>query len=341
MSINNFFYSSIQMESDITDKLSIQKLDIHLFWKKLYLMANDFFQIIPTILLGIVIFLIFYFIGNIIRSIIKRTMKNRRHYNIGLVLARMAQWVLVFLGFLVTLAIIFPSITPADLLTGLGVGGIALGFAFKDILQNYLSGILILLQEPFKIGDEIKHQEFEGKVEFIDTRSTFIKSYDGRRIMIPNGQIYTNAIIVNTTYGVRCTEYDIGIGCSDDLKKAADIIMHVMDSISDIKKDPKPEVFVVALADYSNQLRARWWTTPFQIDVLRIRSKVLINIKQQLFAAGIDIPFPTQVLLWHDQTEATDGQRSKQREGWVPGNKSPEGNSIASSIKDLPNDYKK
>jgi len=326
------FDTKLFISTDLADKLTISEINLNMIWKKIYSMLDNFIQAIPVILLGLLTFAVFFIIGKIIRNVIKRMMRNRRGYNIGLVLARMAQWLFVLAGFMITLAIIFPSITPADLLAGLGIGSIALGFAFKDILQNYLAGILILLQEPFKIGDEIRYKEFEGRVEFIDTRTTFIKSYDGRRVLIPNGEIYTNAIIVNTTYDQRCTEYDIGIGCSDDLQKASDIILKVLKNTNGVMKNPEPEVLVIALDDFKNQLRARWWTIPYQIDVLRIRSQVLEKIKQELYASGIDMPFPTQVVLWHDQTEKTDGSRITQREGWPPGQHPPPANTLATSI---------
>lgn len=344
MTIYNFIYlmsvnvmeslvnNDILVQDDLVEKLTINKISINMFANKIHSMFDYFAQAIPAILLGLFIFAIFLTTGKLLRSVIKQFMSNHRGYNVWLVLARIAQWVLTLVGFLIALAIIFPSITPADLLTGLGVGGIAFGFAFKDILQNNLAGILILLQKPFQIGDEIRYKEFEGSVEFIDTRSTFIKSYDGRRILIPNGEIYANAITVNTTYQFRCTEYDIGIGCNDDLQKASDIILDVMKNIPDVMKNPEPEVLVIALDDFKNQLRIRWWSTPRQIDVIRIKSHVLKKIKEEFYKAGIDIPFPTQVILWHDQTEDTDGNRSKQREGWVPGINPPKANTLATNI---------
>ncbi|MBA3662326.1 MAG: mechanosensitive ion channel family protein [Gammaproteobacteria bacterium] len=320
------------IENDLTAKLSIHAPNITTIWQKLNLILQNFLQALPIFAIGLFVFIIFFIAGKLARSIIKNVMINRRHYNVALVIARLAQWGFILAGILISLAVIFPSITPADLLAGLGLGGLALSFAFKDILQNYLSGVLILLQEPFKIGDEIKYKDFEGAVEFVDTRTTFLKSYDGRRILIPNGEIYTNAITVNTTYGMRCSEYDIGIGSSDDLQKASQIIREILGSINTIIKEPAPEVIIVELGAYYNSLRARWWTAPKQLEVLRIRGKVLSGIKKRFHEEGIDIPFPTQTILWHDQTETTDGNREKQREGWPPSQHLTKGNTIADAI---------
>lgn len=303
-------------ESELAEKLVLKPVSFGKIWDKIYDLINGFLQAIPIIVLGLIVFLFFYLVGSIVRRSFKNLMRDRKHYNVALVLGRLAQWFFILLGLLITLAIIFPSITPADLLAGLGIGSIALALAFKDILQNYLSGILILIQEPFKIGDEIVYKNYEGQVEFIDTRTTYLKSYDGRRIIIPNGEIYTNTLMVNTTYGKRSTEYDITIGCNDDLQKASDVILSVLKNTEEVLDMPEPEVFIVDLSAYSNNIRARWWTKPQQLEVLRITSKILKNIKRELYAAGIDIPFPTEVVLWHDQTEDADGDRKKQREGW-------------------------
>ena len=93
---------------------------------------------------------------------------------------------------LIAVTAAFPSFTPADLVGALGIGGVAIGFAFKDIFQNYLAGLLILVTRPFVVGDQIRFKDYEGTVEDIQTRATFIKTYDGRRVIIPNGDLNTN-----------------------------------------------------------------------------------------------------------------------------------------------------
>ena len=198
-------------------------------------------------------------------------------------------------------------------------------FAFKDILQNFLAGILILLTEPFKLDDQIIFNDYEGTVEHIQTRATTIRTYDGRRVVIPNAELFTNAVTVNTAYDRRRLEYDIGIGYGDDIAQAKEIILNTLNSRSDVIKDPAPEALVVDLADSTVNIRARWWIEPpRQADMVASRDWVLENVCNQLVAAGIDLPFPTQQVLFHDQTEETDGNRAKQREGWPV---QPEGDS--------------
>ncbi|MGB3766641.1 MAG: mechanosensitive ion channel family protein [Phormidesmis sp.] len=273
--------------------------------------------LLPNIVIGIIVLIIFLILGKFIRSFIRSRTKDKETRNIGLVLGRLGQGVLVILGFLIAAIIIFPSFKPADLLASLGIGGVAIGFAFKDILQNFLAGILILLTEPFQIDDQIIFNDYEGTVERIETRATSIRTYDGRRVVIPNAELFTNSVMVNTAYDRRRLQYDIGIGYGDDIQKAKKIILDVLREHGEILENPNPEAIVVDLADSTINIRARWWVDPpRKADTIASYDWVLENICTRLVAAGIDLPFPTQQILLHDQTEETDGDRSRQREGW-------------------------
>jgi small conductance mechanosensitive channel len=214
----------------------------------------------------------------------------------------------------------------------LGIGGVALGFAFKDIFQNFVAGILLLVGQPFRVGDQIRMGEHEGTVDEILTRATYLKTYDGRRVIIPNSDLFTNAVTVNTAFATRRMEYDIGIGYGDDIEAARAIVLGVLGSIDGVLPDPKADVIVVALADSTVVLRARWWSSSRIGDLMVSRDKVLTQCKQQLTAAGIDLPFPTQQILFHDQTEESDGDRAHQREGWPAGKAAPRAAGVARAI---------
>ena len=291
---------------------------------------------LPKFAVGAVVFLLFWMIGWGMRAGVRRATLNRPARNVGLVLARLSQWGLRFLGLLIAVTVMFPSVKPVDVLGLLGVGSVAIGFAFKDILQNFLAGILILLRQPFRIGDQIVFKSFEGTVEDIETRTTVIKTYDGRRVFVPNGEIFTNAVTVNTAYGLRRSEHDIGIGYGDDALRAPALIVEALRSVDGVLADPAPEALVMELAGSSVTVRARWWTDAHQHEVLRVRHQAIASIKRQLGDAGIDLPFPTRVVLFHDQTEETDGDRTRQREGWPPGGEPPRPRTIAGALKSQP-----
>ncbi len=303
--------------------------------EKITSMVQGAIALLPNIVIGLVVIILFWIIGSIVRRVVRKQTRNRDTRNVGLVVGRLARGVLIILGFLIAATIIFPSFNPADALATLGIGGVAIGFAFKDILQNFLAGILILLTEPFKLDDQIIFKDYEGTVEHIETRATTVRTYDGRRVVIPNAELFTNAVTVNTAYDRRRLQYDIGIGYGDDIAQAKKIILEVLGSREDVLKDPNPEALVVDLADSTINIRARWWIDPpRRADAVASMDWVLENICNELVAAGIDLPFPTQQILFHDQTEETDGNRAKQREGWpvAPGQEPPRALNLSRSM---------
>lgn len=308
-------------------------------WQQLIDMAKGAIQLLPNIIIAVLVFIIFWFIARFSRRIIRNLTRKKKSRNLGLVLARLSQGIIILLGAFISLAIVIPSFKPGDLVQLLGVSGVAVGFAFRDILQNFLAGVLILITEPFVIDDQIVFKDFEGTVEHIQTRATTIRTYDGTRIVIPNAELFTNSVKVNTAFEKRRLQYDIGIGYGDDIDRAKEIILDVLRNDPEAISDPAPEALVVDLAGSSVNIRARWWVNPpRRAEVIDSQDQVLSQLCKRLLAAGIDLPFPTQQILFHDQTEETDGDRARQREGWpaAKGN-NPKPRKISESLRQLAN----
>jgi small-conductance mechanosensitive channel len=233
------------------------------------------------------------------------------------------KWSLVVVGLLVAATIIFPSIKPADLLATLGVGSVAIGFAFRDILQNWLSGLLILYRQPFRQGDQIASGGFEGTVESIKARATLIRTYDGQRVVIPNSDIYTRTVTVRTAFPARRSDYDVGIGYGDRIEEACQVILDAIGNLEGVIQNPPPDAIPWALDASTVNIKVRWWTDSRRASVVQTQGRVIAAIKRALSEAGIDLPFPTRLVLFHDQTEETDGDRARQREGWPAGESPP------------------
>lgn len=301
-------------------------------------MFNGLVLLLPNIVIALVVFALFFFIAIAIRRLIRRLTRQRQQgRNLGLVLGRLSQGLILLGGLFVALSVVFPSFRADDLVQLLGISGVAIGFAFRDILQNFLAGILILLTEPFQINDQIIFHDFEGTVENIETRATTIRTYDGRRVVIPNAELFTNSVTVNTAFDNRRLEYDVGIGYGDDIATAKRLILNAIRSVPDVLSDPAPDALVVDLAESTINIRARWWIRPpRRADALDSQDSVLTAIAETLTANGIDMPFPTQQILFHDQTEETDGDRTRQREGWPAGSsKAPKPRSISDGLHQL------
>lgn len=297
--------------------------DLSPAFKRLNELTDAFIRSIPAILIAFIVFVVFYAVAKAVRMLARRAAERRGHVRAaGLVIGRLSQGIIILVGALVSLSVALPTFRPGDIVELLGIGSVAIGFAFRDILQNFLAGILLLIARPFYIGDQIVVNNYEGTVEDIQTRATFIRTYDGRRVVIPNAELFTQKVIVNTAFERRRLEYDIGIGYSDDVEKAKQLILQTLGETEGVLSFPEPDVLVMELAPSAVNLRARWWITPPRhADALDARDKVLSAIKVKLKENGIDMPFPTQQILFHDQTEETDGDRKLQREGWPAGDK--------------------
>ena len=277
---------------------------------------NGFIRLIPNIVVALVVIAVFYGLGYLARKLVMRRTTRSQRDNLGDVLGGLVRWVIIVLGFLLGATIVIPSLNPGDLIAGLGVSSVAIGFAFKDILQNWLAGLLILLRQPFETHDQIEVNGYEGTVERIETRATIIKTYDGQRVVIPNSDIYTNALLVKTAHEKRRSQYDVGIGYGDGIEEACEVIRKAVAGVADVEKEPGVEVLPWDLAASWVTIRIRWWTHSRRADVVRVHSAVILAVKNALDEAHIDMPYNTEVHLFHDQTEATEGNRAEQREGW-------------------------
>ena len=274
-------------------------------------------RLLPGVLLGVAVFGLFYLLSGLVKRAVLRA---TRGSGFGQAVSRLARLGGLLGGLLVSMAVAFPTVNGSSILSALGVSGVAIGFAFRDILQNYFAGILLLWREPFRVGDQIVTSGgFEGTVEGIETRATFIRTYDGRRVVIPNSSLFIDSVTVNTAFDQRRLEADVGVGYGDDLEAARQVILTALGGVEGVLEDPAPDVLVVELADFSVVLRARYWTLPSRADVLFAQDRVLTAVKAALTEHGIDLPFPTQQVLFHNQTEEADGDRQRQREGWPAG----------------------
>jgi small conductance mechanosensitive channel len=293
-----------------------------MFWEntigRLRDLAEFAFTLLPGLLLGAVVFVLFVFLGRAVRSGLTNAAERRgQGPGVGIVLGRIGYGLCLLLGILIGTSIAFPAVGAADLLSLLGIGGVAIGFAFRDILQNSLAGVLILLTRPFRIGDQVVAGNYEGTVEDIQVRATTIRTYDNRRAVIPNTDLFTDKVLVNTAYERRRLKIRIGIGYGDDIAWAKQVMEKAARSASGVLADPPPRALVAELGDNAVLIDLFVWIDPpNRAEALEVIDQVLEQVKPALVEAGVDLPFPTTQVLFHDQTEATDGERPRQREGW-------------------------
>ncbi len=286
-------------EIDVNPQSIIEKLDTWL---------DGIIRAIPNILIGIAIFFAFLYLARWLGKVVKRIMNKRGRENFGDLLGAFTRYIIVIAGIALALTIMAPGLSPADLIASLGVSSVAIGFAFQDILQNWLAGILILLRQPFKIGDQIVVNEYEGTVEMVQIRSTIITTYDGQRVVIPNNTVYNNSVKVITAHDVIRSQYDVGVGYDEDYLEAMKILKQTVEKIDGVSSEKPVETLVWDQADSWLTIRVRWWTKSDRASVVHVWSKVLLETQQAMNEAGIDLPFPTSVEVQnaHDLQEARE-----------------------------------
>ncbi|MDN3453020.1 MULTISPECIES: mechanosensitive ion channel domain-containing protein [unclassified Psychrobacter] len=264
--------------------------------------ANDiltgFVERIPYFVASIIVVLIFWFLSIVFKKVVHKLLGSRsRHQNLVKVFQRVGGALIFFIGFMIAMVIAVPGFTPAKLIGALGIGSVAIGFAFKDIFQNLLSGILLLISEPFRIGDQIVSGEYEGTVEDIKIRATTIKTYDGRQVVIPNSDLYTSALTVNTAYKQRRLQVAVGIGYEDDIEAAKAEIIKALDKIDSVSKKATPSVIATGFGGSSIDLMVRWFIEDgTQANKVASIHQVIVGIKNSLDAAGVNIPFPIRTI---------------------------------------------
>jgi small-conductance mechanosensitive channel len=256
-------------------------------------------DIAPEIIISIVI-IGFTFALTKLSSKIVATSMHRMHLKHALI--EFVQTILSFLiwlcGILLVTSLLFPSVTPAKILTTLGFGSIAVGFAFKDIFENFMAGVLILLREPFKIKDFIEVTGIIGSVEKITIRDTYLIDLDGQRVVIPNATLFKNNVTVLTYKNTRRITIVCGIAYSEDVTTAKKLLLKEIKKLKTVSKEDPLEVRADHFGDSSINLKIYWYT---QADPKSVRisiDEVVTQVKRTLDDAKIEIPFPYRTLVF-------------------------------------------
>lgn len=179
-------------------------------------------------------------ISIVVRRLLGAGLGRRTNPFVARLLARMTAGIVFILGVVYTMSRLGVSITP--LLGALGLIGLALAFAFQDILENFIAGILMSLRRPFNEGDQIKTGDIEGTVQDITLRSVTLRAYNGERIYVPNAMVWKSPIVNHTELGSRRTTLMVGVHYDTDLDVAQRVLVETMASIDGVLADPAPRL---------------------------------------------------------------------------------------------------
>lgn len=204
-------------------------------------------------------------------------------------------------GIMVAAVILFPGLTPASILAGLGIGSVAIGFAFKDVFENFLAGIIILFRREMRIGDFIECEGIEGKVSRIAIRESHIRQTDGQLVIVPNSILFKNPVIIRTDQDLRRVTVICGVAYDEDVDASRSVIEDAVKGCGTVQHDDKPvQVFAQEFAASSINFEVTWWTGSAPVDIRTSRDEVVAAVKRALDEAGIEIPFPYRTLTFKE-----------------------------------------
>ena len=263
-------------------------------WGNLQSYYTSLIEVLPRLVLAILVFMFLLFIANRAKTLVSRRLMSRMDDPLlARFLARIVKLMIIIFAMMVFMRIVGLADIAAGLITGASVSAIVIGFAFKDIGENFLSGIILAFNRPFRVGDTVELDGNKGKVISLDMRTTQIKSFDGKDIYIPNASVIKNSVINYTIDGFMRQEFNLGLDYGSDVDGAIDIIEKVMAKIEGVlQSDRKPTVSIGSLSTSTLDLTIQYWLDTFdtKFPARDIRTQAINQSLEALDSAGFYLP---------------------------------------------------
>lgn len=247
--------------------------------------------IIPRAIAAVLVIGLFWAIANCVRWLMRIIFRHIvEDLTVENLIKQVAYYAVWTLGLIVALDAF--GFNPQAVATGLGLTSLALGFALKDIISNFISGMLILILRPFELGDQIVVGETEGNVERIELRATQLRTYDGRVVLIPNAEVFTSRIINNTASPIRRSSIELFIGYDSDLQQVISVLKNAAEATEEVLDEPRVSVRIRDLGQDDIVVETRFWTDSQRSDFVATTSAVRQAIVTALKEASIGLPDP-------------------------------------------------
>lgn len=263
-----------------------------LFWARLYGgLADLVLELIPKLLVAILVFILFYGTYRVMSTLLHRFLRRSKKVDAGLENLLTKTFRVVALIFITLMVLAQLEVDIAALLAAVSIAGIAVGFAARDTLENFISGITILLDKPFRIGDNIEVSDVYGTVEEITLRSTRIRTLNHEYMVMPNTQMINQKLVNHTILGIVRVEVPFGIAYKEYPQEARDVVIRLTESDERLHPDYRSEVVVTKLNDSSVDMALRLFLTNPKLEV-PVKLEYIEKIREALREADIEIPYP-------------------------------------------------
>lgn len=259
---------------------------------------ETFIEMLPNLGMAILVFIIFLLLARLARKVVKKLFdKTSDNEAVGSLLTTVTYYVVMGIGIFFILGILNLDKTVTSLLAGVGILGLALAFAFQDIAVNFVSGIMLSIRKPFKIGDRVKIGDYFGDIVETNLRTTVIKLGAGQMIYIPNSEVVSNPIENFDQTGERRIDLNVGVSYADDLDLAEELAMKAIQSIDEVINKDNIDFSYYEFGGSSINFEIR-----FKVEYkseghyIKVRSKGVKAINDAFAKGGISIPFPIRTL---------------------------------------------
>ncbi len=267
-------------------------------FEKLESWFETFVSMLPNMVLAIILFIVFLTLARIIKRLFARIIKRATDdLSIQNLFTQLVYYIVLGIGFFIILEVLNLDKAVTSLLAGVGVIGIALGFAFQDIAANFVSGVILAFKKPFNIGDVIEVEGTMGNVERNDFRVTIVRTFQGQEVYIPNKDLLQKKITNYTITGERRIDLKVGVSYGEDLEKVREITLEAVQATEGVRTDKEIIFDYDAFGDSSIIFNLRFWIYfPGDKGLLFIKNDVFMSIKKAYDQNDITIPFPIRTL---------------------------------------------
>lgn len=265
---------------------SVERFSDHLL-----ILWADFVAIAPSLFLGLIIFITFFFLAKPLSYLILSPVNYlSSSVLVKNVVRRGVSAFIILLGLYIFLS--FAGLTQAALavVSGTGLLGIIIGFAFKDIAENFISSLLLSIQKPFRLGDVIEVQGLKGVVNKMTSRGTTLVDFDGNHIQIPNSTIYKNVIKNFSANPWIRGSFIIGIGYDSSIQLARETILEMAANEGAVLKEPDTQVLVDSLGSSTINLVVHFWIDGHKYELIKVASVLMRKAVRSLESAGVSMP---------------------------------------------------
>ena len=259
-------------------------------------------RLIPRVIVALLILVVLVMVGRLVGRIVVKLLEKgkltRTHQSF---FKHLVTWAFALLGVIIGLNLMGLQTVAAGLMAGGGVTAVVLGFAFRQIGENFLAGFFLAFSRPFEVGDLIQSREFMGAVRGIELRSTHIRTGDGRDVYIPSSQIFNEPLVNFTRDGLRRLAFVVGVDYADETEHARRVLVEAVQAVEHVLQDPAPGVSVSALLSQYQELEVSFWIDVFKpgVEIPLVRSSAMESCRRSLKASGFTLSadVTTSVLL--------------------------------------------